>query len=97
MAQERRLICVPSDDASFVAAVEAAFGRLGRGSRSDEELVGAVKAALKARYPGVRLRTRDPIAEYLPDHQVTWYVYRDESPIPQPDGPAGHDGSANGG
>lgn len=96
MAEERRLVCVPSDDASFVAAVEEAFARLGRGAHSDEELVAAVKAALKARYPGVRLRTRDPIAGYLPDHQVTWYVYRDEGPVLHPDGPADHDRSANG-
>jgi hypothetical protein len=77
MATARRVICVPSDDASFVAAVEEAFAELGPGTATDAELVGAIKTALKARYPGVRLRTRDPIAEYLPDHQVTWYVYRE--------------------
>jgi hypothetical protein len=76
LSEERRLVCVPSDDASFVEAVEAVVSRLDRPEISDEDLVAAVIGALRVRYPAVRMRSRDPIADYLPD-RVTWYVYRD--------------------
>jgi hypothetical protein len=88
VSQERRLICVPPDDPAFVAAVEDAFATLGSAAQSDEELGAAVKASLKARYPGVRLRSRDTIAEYLPG-EITWYVYRDRGPGEVPDGDHG--------
>ena len=46
---------------------------------------------LKDRYPGVRLRSRDPIAEYLPD-RVTRYVDRDRGLADLPDRDPGHAG-----
>jgi len=79
VSQERHLICVPPDDPAFVAAVEDAFATLGGAAQSDEELGAAVKALLKTRYPGVGLRSRDAIADYLPG-EITWYVYRDRGP-----------------
>jgi hypothetical protein len=70
-----QLICYPRDDDAFEAEVRAVLAGLPPVDDDGVVLVAAV-AALRARYPNVRIRTRDPIAAFAAD-PPTWYVFRD--------------------
>jgi hypothetical protein len=74
-----QLICFPPDDASFAERVQTLLDEF-RGSRPTEaDLLAAVLDGLRRDYPKVRIRSRDPIAEFELDG-ATWYVYRDGRP-----------------
>jgi hypothetical protein len=74
-----QLTCFPPEDTTFADRVQALVGGL-RGSTSGEaELLAAVLDGLRRDYPAVRIRSRDPIADYSRE-RATWYVYRDGRP-----------------
>jgi hypothetical protein len=71
-----RLVCHPGDDVAFESTVQALFARIAKGADTDDDLAAAIVEKLRVDYPSVRIRSRDPIAEYSVE-QATWYVYRD--------------------
>ncbi len=71
-----RLVCYPADGGAFEAAVQALFTTLAEGATSDEDLAAAVVEKLRVDCLAVRIRSRDPIAEFSVE-QATWYVFRD--------------------
>jgi hypothetical protein len=74
-----RLVCYPGDDDAFESAVQALFARLAIEADTDDDLAAAIVEKLRVDYPSVRIRSRDPIAEYSVE-QATWYVFRDGRP-----------------
>jgi hypothetical protein len=74
-----RLICDPPDDAAFEAAVHELYAALAPDAESHESLATAIVTQLRDAYPSVRIRSRDPIAEFSVE-QATWHVYRDGRP-----------------
>jgi hypothetical protein len=74
-----RLICYPRDDSAFEAEVEAVVATLLPIAESVDDLAAAIGDALRPRYPLVRIRSRDPIAEYSSE-PATWSVFRDGRP-----------------
>jgi hypothetical protein len=86
-----RLICFPVEDEPFAALVRAVVSDLGQQATSEPELLAAVHDTLRRDYPNVRIRTRDPIAEYWPE-QAIWYVYRDGRPAGDERGPGDNAG-----
>jgi hypothetical protein len=83
MREGLRLICHPRDDRVFEADVEAVAAALLPTGLDENELAAAIGDALRPRYPLVRIRSRDPIAEYSAE-AATWSVYRDGRPGEQP-------------
>ena len=79
MQDDLRLTCFPVEDEPFAALVRAVVSDLRRQATTEPELLAAVLDVLRRDYPDVRIRSRDPIAEYWPE-QATWYVYRDGRP-----------------
>jgi hypothetical protein len=75
VADDLQLICYPRDDEAFAADVRSVLAGLPPGLSVSANLSAAVEA-LRARYPHVRIRTRDPIASFAAD-PPTWYVFRD--------------------
>jgi len=67
-ADEARLICLPSWDATFVDHVHAMVA-----SDVDTGTPGALMTALKPAYPGILVRAS--VLDGL--RTPTWYVYRD--------------------
>lgn len=86
MPDDLQLICYPRDDEAFAVDVRSVLAELPRGPDDGANLSAAVEA-LRARYPHVRIRTRDPIASFAAD-PPTWYVFRDGRATGQPDGAA---------
>jgi hypothetical protein len=79
MREGLRLVCHPRDDRAFEADVEAVAAALMPTDLGDNELAAAIGDALRDRYPLVRIRSRDPIADYSAE-PATWSVYRDGRP-----------------
>jgi hypothetical protein len=77
---ELRLVCYPPDDAAFEADVRGALAELSPGVADESALIAATMEALRDRYPGLRIRSRDPIAAF-DDTPPTWHVYRDGGPV----------------
>jgi hypothetical protein len=69
-------MCFPAEDTAFADRVRALVTELIRSSATEAELLATVLDNLRRDYPEVRIRTRDPIAEYLPE-EAAWFVYRD--------------------
>jgi hypothetical protein len=90
MREGLRLVCHPRDDRVFEADVEAVAAALMPTSLGDNELAAAIGEALRDRYPNVRIRSRDPIADYAAE-PATWSVYRDGRPTTE--GGSGPEGS----
>ena len=80
MREGLRLVCHPRDDRVFEADVEAVAAALMPTGLGDNELAAAIGDALRDRYPLVRIRSRDPIADYSSEEPPTWSVYRDGRP-----------------
>jgi hypothetical protein len=81
MLEGLRLVCYPRDDAAFEAVVAALLPS----AETEDALAAAIGDALRRRYPLVRIRSRDPIAEYSTE-PATWSVYRDGRPGPEATG-----------
>ena len=81
MLEGLRLVCYPRDDDAFEADVEAVVAALRSWAATENELVAAIGDALRERYPLVKIRSRDPIAQYSTE-PLTWSVYRDGRPGP---------------
>lgn len=78
-----RIICYPREDVAFDSAVRSLYAKLAADAESHESLAAAIVKVLREDYPSVRIRSRDPIAEFSVE-QVTWYVYRDGRPSRTP-------------
>ena len=76
MWDDVRLVCFPAGDSAFEERVRALVTERRGKTAAEAELLAAVLEDLRRDYPDVRIRSRDPIADYWPE-QVTWYVYRD--------------------
>ncbi len=89
-----RLMSFPQGDAFFAERVRTLVEELRSRTATEADLVAAVRDGLRADYPKVSIRSRDPIAEYWPE-PATWYVYRDGHPVgaEHPSSPDGNDGS----
>ncbi len=79
MQDDLRLTCFPVEDKRFAELVRAVVTDLRGRAKSEAELIAAVLDVLRRDYPDVRIRSRDPIAEFWPE-EATWYVYRDGKP-----------------
>ena len=73
------LVCFPPEDSVFAARVQAVVAEWRGRTASEAELLAVVLEDLRRAYPKVRIRSRDPIAEFWPE-RATWYVYRDGRP-----------------
>ncbi len=95
MWDDLRLICSPPDDTLFAERVRTLIAELRGRTSSEAELVAAVLNDLRREYPNIRIRSRDPIAEFSPE-QAIWYVYRDGHPAGD-EHPAGQGPDVDGG
>lgn len=85
MRDDLQLICFPHDDAAFAADVAAVVDAVSDDELDESARLAAVVEALRARYPLIRIRSRDPIASFEEGPPV-WYVYRDGRPSSRSDG-----------
>ncbi len=77
MRQDHDITCEPPDDPVFEADVRSTFARLGRKFDDETELLGAVSEALRKRYPGISIRSRDAIGSFAEGERSAWHVFRD--------------------
>jgi hypothetical protein len=74
-----RIRCFPSADRAFFDAVHAAAATIDPGSAASAEGAEAVQAALRDRYPDIRISVRSGLAVLWSD-EPQWYAYRDGRP-----------------
>ena len=67
---------IPSSDAAFARAADAALTELADSDRADQQLGPALVAALRPAYPNVVVRPIERQAGGVPDLDV-WYAFRD--------------------
>jgi hypothetical protein len=79
---QRTIRCWPHDDQAFASFVEALVRRLG--VDPSEEEVDAVVARLRSVYPRARLVPQSGLAAF--GSTVSFYAYRDGTPLARPDG-----------
>ena len=70
--------CFPSDDDAFVDVVRDALVRESLQAKTLDELRGRVEMRIRQRFPRVRVRPRNHLADL---GETAWYVYRDGQPI----------------
>jgi hypothetical protein len=74
MAGPARIVCIPSDDASFAADVHALADRI-PGALEPREALGWFTAELRQAMPGTTIREQDALASVTGSPPV-WYVTR---------------------
>ena len=80
MRQDHDITCEPPDDPVFEADVRSTFVRLSRKFDDESQLLGAVAEALRKRYPGISIRSRDAIGSFAAGERSAWHVFRDARP-----------------
>ena len=70
--------CFPSDDDEFVEVVRDALVRESVRAETLDELRGRVEMSIRQRFPRVRVRPRNHLADL---GETAWYVYRDGQPV----------------
>lgn len=88
MWYDLRLSCFPPDDTLFAERARALVAALRSRPTTEAGLIAAVLDGLRHDYPDVKIRSRDPIAEFSPE-QATLYIYRDGHPASD-EHPAAH-------
>lgn len=77
MRQDHQITCEPPDDPVFEADVRSTFVRLSGKFDDETQLLAAVAEALRRRYPGISIRSRDAIGSFAEGERSAWHVFRD--------------------